>query len=92
MSDERLDGPAAESFLSAAVALARDASVSPTWFETAIKALEAAYSERPLLPAPTLTMDLTALLNGERLLPIAPLAQKRFARRCVGTKIMCSRD
>jgi hypothetical protein len=76
MSDERLDGPRAEAFLSAAMSLARDASTSPTWFETSVKALEAAYTERPLLPAPTLAFDLTALLHGERLLPIHPAAQE----------------
>ena len=57
------------------MSLAREASTSPTWFETAVKALEAAYTERPLLPAPTLAFDLTALLNGERLLPIVPPTQ-----------------
>jgi hypothetical protein len=76
MSEERLDGVRAEAFLSAAMSLARDASTSPTWFETSVRALEAAYTERPLLPAPTLAFDLTALLNGERLLPIAPPAQE----------------
>lgn len=70
MSDERLDGPRAEAFLSASMALARDAATSPTWFETSVRALEAAYSERPLLAAPTLVFDLTALLHGERLLPV----------------------
>ena len=76
MSDERLEGPRAEAFLSAAMSLARDASTSPTWFESSVRALEAAYSEHPLLPAPTLAFDLTALLNGERLLPIAPPGQE----------------
>lgn len=73
MSDERLDGPAAEAFVSAAISLARDVVLSPTWYELAVKGLEAAWSERPLLPVPTLTLDLTALLHGERLLPIGPL-------------------
>ena len=41
-------------------------------FELSVQALEAAFNERPLLPAPTLALDLTALLSGERLLPIAP--------------------
>jgi hypothetical protein len=72
MADDRLDGPAAEAFLSGALALARDAAVSPTWFEASVRALEAAYGERPLLPAPTLAFDLTALMNGERLSPVAP--------------------
>lgn len=76
MSDERLDGPRAEGFLTAALALAREAATSPTWFETSIRALEAAYGERPLIPAPTLAFDLTALLLGERLLPIPPPAQE----------------
>ncbi len=72
MSDERLDGPRAEAFLSAAMSLAREAATSPTWFELSVRALEAAYSERPLLAAPTLVFDLTALLHGERLLPVPP--------------------
>ena len=76
MSDERLDGPRAEAFLQAALALAREAATSPTWFETSIRSLEAAYGERPLIPAPTLAFDLTALLQGERLLPIPPPAQE----------------
>lgn len=70
MSGERLDGPQAEAFLSAAISLAREASTSATWFETSVRALEAAYTERPLQPAPTLVFDLTALLHGERLLPV----------------------
>lgn len=76
MADERLDGPRAEAFLQAALVLAREAATSPTWFETSIRALEAAYGERPLIPAPTLAFDLTALLQGERLLPIPPPAQE----------------
>lgn len=72
MSDERLEGARAEAFLSAAMSLARDAATSPTWFETSVRALEAAYTEHPLLPAPTLAFDLTALLHGERLLPVPP--------------------
>jgi hypothetical protein len=72
MSIERLSGTQAEAFLAAAFALARDAAVTPTWYEPAVRALEAAYGERPLLPAPTLAIDLTALLHGERLLPVAP--------------------
>ncbi|MFT3710537.1 MAG: hypothetical protein QM817_23175 [Archangium sp.] len=76
MSDERLDGPRAEGFLTASLALAREAATSSTWFETSIRSLEAAYGERPLIPAPTLAFDLTALLLGERLLPIPPPTQE----------------
>jgi hypothetical protein len=76
MSDERLDGPRAEGFLTASLALAREAATSVTWFETSIRSLEAAYGERPLIPAPTLAFDLTALLLGERLLPIPPPTQE----------------
>src|SRR5689334_1754679 len=72
MSDERLDGPRAEAFLAASMSLARDAATSPTWFELSVRALEAAYSERPLLAAPTLVFDLAALLHGERPLPVPP--------------------
>lgn len=72
MAEERLDGAQAEAFLAGALALAREAATSSTWFELSVRALEAAYGERPLLPAPTLVFDLAALLHGERLLPIAP--------------------
>ncbi len=72
MAAERLDGAAAEAFLAGALSLAREAATSPTWFELSVRALEAASSERPLLPAPTLVFDLAALLLGERLLPVSP--------------------
>lgn len=71
MADDRLEGPVAEAFLAGALALSRDAAISTTWFEPSIRALEAAYAERPLMPAPTLAFDLTALMNGERLAPVA---------------------
>jgi len=71
MADERLEGSEAEAFLAAAFAIARDASVTPTWFEMSVRSLEAAYTERPLIPAPTLALDLAALMHGERLSPIA---------------------
>ncbi|MGV3625208.1 MAG: hypothetical protein ACO1OB_30625 [Archangium sp.] len=74
MSADRLEGARAEEFLSASAALAREAATSPTWFEPAVRALEAAYTERPLLPAPVLVFDLTALLHGERVLPVTPPA------------------
>ncbi len=72
MTDERLDGESAENFVLASAALARTQATSPTWFAPSLHALEAAYSERPLLMAPVLVFDLTALLNGERLLPVPP--------------------
>lgn len=72
MAEERLDGAQAEAFLAGALALAREAATSPTWFELSVRSLEAAYGERPLLPAPTLVFDLAALLHGERLLPVSP--------------------
>ncbi len=74
MTQERLDGPHAEAFLSACAALARESATSSTWLELSLKSLEAAYGERPLLPAPVLVFDLTALLNGERLQPVTPPA------------------
>lgn len=70
MAADRLEGVRAEEFLAASAALARDAAISPTWFELSVRALEAAYTERPLLPAPVLVFDLTALLHGERVLPV----------------------
>ncbi|MEW5740832.1 MAG: hypothetical protein AB1938_18075 [Myxococcota bacterium] len=73
--DERLEGAEAEAFLAGAVALARDAVVTATHFEFAVRALEAALAERPVLPAPTLAFDLAALLSGERLQPVTPPSQ-----------------
>ncbi|MCC6335561.1 MAG: hypothetical protein IT380_16415 [Myxococcales bacterium] len=69
--DERLEGTEAEAFLAGAVALSRDAVVSDMHFEFAVRALEAALAERPVLPAPTLAFDLAVLLSGERLQPVA---------------------
>lgn len=74
MSLERLSGPQAEAFLAGAFALARESAVTPTWFAAAVRGLEAAFTECPLCPAPTLAIDLTALLHGERLLPVPPPA------------------
>lgn len=74
LSDERLEGPQAEAYLASAFAVAREASWSQTWFELSVRSLEAAYTEQPLLAAPTLAFDLAALLHGERLLPITPPA------------------
>lgn len=71
MSSERLEGADAEAFLAGAVALARDAVPTATHFEFAVRALEAALAERPVIAAPTLAFDLAALLSGERLLPVA---------------------
>lgn len=68
---QRLEGQHADTFLAGCFAVARDAVLVAPHFELAVLALEAAYNERPLLPAPTLALDLTALLSGERLLPIA---------------------
>ncbi len=72
-NDQRLEGPHAEAFLAACYAVARDAVLAAPHFELSVQALDAAFNERPLLPAPTLALDLTALLSGERLLPISPL-------------------
>ncbi len=74
MSGERLEGADAERFLAGAVALARDAVPTPTHFELAARALDAALAERPLIAAPTLAFDLAALLSGERLQPVSPPA------------------
>ncbi len=73
-NDQRLDGPNADAFLAACYTVARDAVLVAPHFELSVQALEATYNERPLLPTPTLALDLTALLSGERLLPIAPLS------------------
>jgi hypothetical protein len=72
--DERLEGPEAEAFLAGALALARDAVPTTAHFEFAVRSLEAALAERPVLPAPTLAFDLAALLSGERLQPVSPPA------------------
>lgn len=74
MSSERLEGAEAEAFLAGAVALARDAVPTATHFEFAVRALEAALAERPVIAVPTLAFDLAALLSCERLLPVAPPA------------------
>jgi hypothetical protein len=70
VSDDRLDPSQAAPFLSACVALARAPVHALTWTQPALEALEAAYAERPFLYAPTLVLDLTVLLQGERLSPI----------------------
>lgn len=76
--DERLEGPAAEALIAAAVTLARQVVRTSTCFEPAIAALDAACGERPLLPSHTLVLDLSVLLSGERLLPIRPPASARL--------------
>lgn len=73
-NDQRLDGTHADAFLAACFTIARDSVLAAPHFELSVQALEAAFNERPLLPAPTLALDLTALLSGERLLPIAPIS------------------
>lgn len=70
--EQRLDGARAEATLAGALALARAAATSPTWFELSVRALEVAFGERPLVPAPTMVFDLAALLHGERLMPQTP--------------------
>jgi vWA domain found in the FtsH ternary systems/N-terminal helical region fused to the FtsH ternary system vWA domain len=74
MAEERLHGNA-EDYLAAALSVARLQALTPTWYEVGIRALEAASVERPVQPAPTLAVDLAALMHGERLLPVAPPAQ-----------------
>ncbi len=75
-NDQRLDGTQADAFLAACFSISRDAVLAAPHFELSVYALEAAFNERPLLPAPTLVLDLTALLSGERLMPIAPLSNE----------------
>jgi hypothetical protein len=76
MPESRFDGAQADAFLAASIVLARGASTTLTWFEPSVRALEAAYNERLLLPVPTLAFDLMVLLNGERLSPIQPIAHE----------------
>lgn len=71
---ERLDGPEAEAFLAGALALARGVVPTRTHFEVAVRALEATLAERPFVVAPTLVFDVTVLLAGEALTPLAPVA------------------
>lgn len=73
-SDDRLDSQRAAGFLTAALALARAPVHTPTWTTLALETLEATYAERPLLHAPTLALDLTVLLQGERLAPVQTTA------------------
>lgn len=72
--DDRLDSQGATAFLTACFSLARSPVHTATWAALALEALEATYGERPLLAAPTLALDLTVLLQGERLAPVHPSA------------------
>ena len=83
VSDERLDPALAAPFVSACVALSRAPVHATTWTQVCLEALEATYAERPSLHAPTLVLDLTVLLQGERLSPIdveAPTAVRDALR------------
>ncbi len=71
-SDDRLDSQRASAFLSACLSLARAPVHTSTWSQLALETLETTYGERPLLHAPTLVLDLTVLLQGERLAPVHP--------------------
>ena len=64
---ERVDATEADALVAAWLALARPPLSSPTWFEPALLALEAAWAERPSLELPTLPVDLLLLASGERL-------------------------
>jgi hypothetical protein len=73
-ADDRLSSQRATAFLTAAVSLARGPVLTPTWSTLALETLEVTYGERPLLHAPTFVLDLTVLLQGERLAPVHPVA------------------
>lgn len=79
----KLDGVAAEDLTAASLALARDGLLAPGAFEAACQALEAALTERPVLAAPTLAVDLLLLLAGQRLTTPRwqPVGALRDARR-----------
>jgi hypothetical protein len=70
VSGERLDPAQAVAFLHACVAVARAPVHAAPWTMACFEALEATFAERPLLPAPTLVLDLTVLLQGERPGPV----------------------
>lgn len=78
MEEQRLAGAEAEAFLAAAISVARQPALTPTWYEVGIRSLEAAVVERPVQPAPTLAVDLAALLHGERLLPVPAPSSPRL--------------
>ncbi|MBL9037021.1 MAG: hypothetical protein JNG84_00775 [Archangium sp.] len=81
-SDERLDGAEAERFITACVAIARQPVHEARHTEAAIRALDVAYTERPVLPAPTLVLDAAVLLRG--LQPVAsPLPVPNAVREVV---------
>ncbi len=73
-SDDRLSSQRATAFLTACVSLARSPVHTQTWTSVALQTLETAYGERPLQHAPTFVLDLTVLLQGERLAPVHPIA------------------
>ncbi len=65
--DERLGGAHATAFIAGAIILSRGARQSPEFFDFAVRVIDAAYVENPVLAVPTLAVDLSRLMAGERL-------------------------
>ncbi len=70
----RLTSAQAESFLAASCAMARPLALKGDRYELSINAVLAALGEKPSLPSLTLAIDLTVLMNGDRLEPLNPMS------------------
>jgi hypothetical protein len=68
----RLTGAEAEALVAASCAVARPLALKPDRYETSLAALLAALGEKPSLPSLTLAIDLSVLMNGDRLEPLGP--------------------
>ncbi len=68
----RLTSAQAEGFLAASCAMARPLALKGDRYELSINAVLAALGEKPSLPSLTLAIDLTVLMNGDRLEPLSP--------------------
>ena len=66
----RLTSVEAEALLAASCAMARPLALTGERFEAALAALLAALGEKPSLPSLTFALDLSVLMNGDRLEPL----------------------
>ena len=70
----RLTSAEAEALLAASCAVARPLALKGDRYEVALNAVLAALGEKPSLPSLTLAIDLSVLMNGDRLEPLGPQA------------------
>ncbi len=70
----RLTSAEAEALLAASCAVARPLALKGDRYEASLNALLAALGEKPSLPSLTLAIDLSVLMNGDRLEPLGPQA------------------